>query len=123
MLHPIYRMAAVTSIVALAVWGSLLWQICPRDGRRPLIIALLLIGCFMSPAAFFGLRRPLLIGPLEPILVQPEWNFGGRAVVRNVVRLSFAPLTEEPCGACHKWHWVTLKNLAPSTRNESTAKS
>lgn len=66
MIHPIYVMAAVTSVVALAAWGTLLWQICPRDNRRPLVINLVLLGFFMSPAAYFLVRRPVLIGPLEP---------------------------------------------------------
>lgn len=96
MFHQIYIMAAVTSVVALAVWGTLLWQLCPRDKRRPLIITLLLLGFFMSPAAFFGVRRPLLIGPLEPVLKHPGWDVGGWSVVRDAVRLTFAPLTEEP---------------------------
>lgn len=25
----------------------------------------------------------------------------------------------EPCGACHKWHWVTIKNLAPLEKSET----
>ncbi|HEY2250640.1 MAG TPA: hypothetical protein VGH74_06250 [Planctomycetaceae bacterium] len=96
MFHPIYIMAAVTSVVALAVWGGLLWQICPRDDRRSSILLLLLLGFVMSPAAFYGVRVPLLIGPLEPILKQPEWGFGKWSVARDIVRISFAPLTEEP---------------------------
>jgi hypothetical protein len=96
MFHPIYVMAAVTSVVALAVWGTMLWQFCPHDSRRSSIIGLLLIGFCMSPAAFFAVRRPLLIGPLEPILAQPGWDAGGWSIARDVARLSFAPLTEEP---------------------------
>jgi hypothetical protein len=34
MFHQIYLMAAVTSVVSLAVFGSMLWQISPRDGGR-----------------------------------------------------------------------------------------
>ena len=43
MFYPIYIMAAVTSVVALAVWGGLLWQICPRDDRRSSIFFMLLL--------------------------------------------------------------------------------
>ncbi len=96
MFHQIYVMAALTSVVALAVFGTMLWQFCPRDNRRSWAFALLVIGFLMSPAAFFGIRRPLLIGPLEPILKLPGWDVGGWSVVRDAVRLSFAPLTEEP---------------------------
>jgi hypothetical protein len=96
MFHPIYIMAAVTTVVALAVWGGLLWQICPRDDRRSSILLLLLLAFVMSPAAFYGVRIPLLIGPLEPILKQPEWGVGKWSVARDIVRISFAPLTEEP---------------------------
>src|SRR5579872_6224369 len=95
MFHPIYVMAAVTSVVALAVWGTLLWQFCPNDSRRSSVIGLLLIGFCMSPAAFFAIRRPLLIWQLEPIFAQPGWEVGGWSIARDVVRLSFAPLTEE----------------------------
>ena len=95
MFHQIYIMAAVTSVVALAALGTLLWQICPPGKRRPLV-AVLVLGFFMSPAAFFAIRRTLLIWPLEPILKQPGWEVGGWSVVRDAVRLSFAPLTEEP---------------------------
>jgi hypothetical protein len=96
MIHPIYVMAAVTSAVALAAWGMLLWQICPRDSRRPLAMSLVLLGFFMSPAAFFLVRRPVLIERIEPIFRQPGWDAGGWSIVRDAVRLSFAPLTEEP---------------------------
>ncbi len=30
-----------------------------------------------------------------------------------VVGMNFGLWRYEPCGACHKWHWVTFKNLAP----------
>jgi hypothetical protein len=96
MLHQIYVMAAVTSVLALAGFGTMLWQICPRDGRRLWVLATLAIGCLMSPAAFYGVRRPLLIGPLEPVLTRPEWNDPRRSIARDVIRLAYAPLTEEP---------------------------
>ena len=95
MAHPIFVMATVTTVAALAVWGMLLWQITPH-GRRRAIATLLLLELFMSPAAFFGVRRPLLIAPLEPILTQPTWDMGDWPIVRDVLRLCFAPLTEEP---------------------------
>lgn len=96
MFHQIYIMAAVTTVVALTVFGTMLWQFCPRDDRRSWVLALLAIGLFMSPVAFYAVRQPFLIGPLEPILKQPGWNVGGWSIVRDAVRLSFAPLTEEP---------------------------
>jgi hypothetical protein len=96
MFHPIYAMAAATTVVALAVWGTLLWQLCPSDKRRPLVINMMAFGFLMSPAAYFAIRRPFLIGPLEPILSQPGWDVDGWPIVRDVVRLCFAPITEEP---------------------------
>ena len=33
-----------------------------------------------------------------------------------VLGLNFGMSRYEPCGLCHKWHWVTLKNLAPLKR-------
>lgn len=96
MFHLIYRMAAVTSIVALGVFGGMLWQLAPRDGRRRWLFVLLALGCCMSPVAFYLVRQPLLIQPLEPVLKQPDWNSGGRSLARDLIRLSFAPLTEEP---------------------------
>lgn len=96
MRHPIYIMAAVTSALALAAWGGLLWQISPKDSRRTWILALLAGGLVMSPLAFFVVRRPLLIEPLEPLFFQPGWNAGCWAIVKDVIGLCFAPLTEEP---------------------------
>lgn len=96
MSHPIYPMAAVTTVVALAVFGSMLWQICPRDSRRRSVFALLAIGFCMSPLAFYGVRRPLLVRPLEPILSQPGWDAGGWPIARDLIHLAYAPLTEEP---------------------------
>src|SRR5204862_8068495 len=95
MFHPIYVMAAATSVVALAVFGMILWQMCPRD-RRSWVLLLLVIGCFMSPAAFYGVRAPLLIWPLDPILKQPGWADRGWSMVRDLIRLAYAPLTEQP---------------------------
>jgi hypothetical protein len=121
MIHPIYVMAAVTSVVSIAVWGGLLWQISPRDDRRSPLLVLLLIGFLMSPAAFFAVRRPLLLGPLEAILTQPGWDSGGWSTVRDILRLSFAPLTEEPAKlapwlvllAAGAPLWPTRRMIAP----------
>lgn len=95
MIPPIYIMAFVTTLTALAVWGTLLWQICPANRRRP-VIGLLMLETVMSPAAFYGVRRPVLIRWLEPVLTRPDWEIGHWPVVRDLVRLCFAPLTEEP---------------------------
>lgn len=94
--HPIYIMAAVTSLVAFAAWGALLWQLAPQDRRRSSLLAMLGLGLFMSPAAFYLIRRPFLIGPLEPLLTQPGWDAGAWSILRDVIRLCYAPLTEEP---------------------------
>jgi hypothetical protein len=96
MIHPIYVMAAVTSAVALAVFGGMLWQLSPADRRRRFVFGLLLLGLCMSPLAFFAVRKPLLMKPLESLLAQPAWQAGGRSILRDLIRLSFAPLTEEP---------------------------
>lgn len=81
MIHPIYPMAALTSVVALIAFGALLRQMSPDDPRRPWIFALVMVGLAMSPAAYFALRRPLLIGPLEPILKQPKWDAEGWSII------------------------------------------
>jgi hypothetical protein len=94
--HPIYAMATVTSIIALAAFGGLLWQIGPRDGRRTWLFAMLATGCLMSPAAFYGVRVPLLIGTLDPIFKRPEWDGGGWSIARDAIKLAYAPITEEP---------------------------
>lgn len=96
MSHPIYVMAAVTTLLVLAVFGTMLWQVCPRDRRRQWVFAMLALGFLMSPAAFYGVRKPLLIGPLEPRLKGPGWDQGSRALARDLIRLAYAPLTEEP---------------------------
>lgn len=66
---------------------------------------LLAIGCFMSPAAYYGVRVPLLIGPLEPGLKQPGWDEPGWSIARDAIRLAFAPITEEPAKLLP---WVVL---------------
>jgi hypothetical protein len=95
-MKPIYVMAAVTTVVALTAWGTLFWQMCPRDRRRRFLVGLLVLGFFMSPAAFYLVRRPLLIGLLEPLLKQPAWSEGNWSIARDAIRLAYAPLTEEP---------------------------
>ena len=116
MLHPIYMIAAVTTVTALVGWGTLLRQICPA-GRRRAIVGLLLLEMSMSPAAFFGIRRPLLIGRLEPILTQPAWNVGNWPIVRDLIELCYAPLTEEPA-KLFPWLllWAAGFSLRPTRR-------
>ncbi|HEV3340801.1 MAG TPA: PrsW family glutamic-type intramembrane protease [Pirellulales bacterium] len=122
-MKPIYVMAAVTTVLALTGWGTLFWQICPRDRRRQPLVALLVAGFFMSPTAFFLFRRPLLIGPLEPVLSQPAWSNGNWSIARDAIRLSYAPLTEEPAKLL-PWFillaagcplWPTRRMVAPLT--------
>ncbi|HWB07785.1 MAG TPA: PrsW family glutamic-type intramembrane protease [Pirellulales bacterium] len=120
-MKPIYVMAAVTTALALAAWGTLFWQTCPRDRRRLSLVALLVTGFFMSPAAFFVLRRPLLSGPLEPVLKRPAWSEGNWSIVRDAIRLAYAPLTEEPAKllpwfvllAAGRPLWPTRRMIAP----------
>ena len=95
-MHPIYTMAVVTTLAMLAIWGSMLRQLSPRDGRFRLLIGMLCLGCFACPIAFFAIRRPFLIALLEPVFSQPIWEEGWRSICRDVMRLCFAPLTEEP---------------------------
>jgi hypothetical protein len=94
--HPIYIMAAVTTVLALAVFGTLLWQITPRDGRRSAVGLLLALGCVMSPAAYYLVRVPLLITLLDPVLAGPGWDAPGWSQLRDAIRLAYAPITEEP---------------------------
>lgn len=117
MVQPIYIMAGVTTIVALTVFGGMLRQICPADRRRRYVFGMVLLGLFMSPAAFVAVRRPLLLQPLEPKFRQPAWKAGGWSIVRDAIRLSFAPLTEEPAKLAP---WLLLlamgAPLAPTRR-------
>lgn len=96
MIQPIFVMAVATSVVALGAWGTLLWQMFPRDERRRSLAVMMAIGFLMSPLAFYVVRKPLFVAPLEPILKRSGWDTGGWPIVRDAVRLSFAPLTEEP---------------------------
>lgn len=121
MLHPIFPMAAVTTVVAVTVFGTMLRQICPRDARRRWVLVLSMLGCCMTPLAYYGVRRPLLIRPLEPIFAQPGWAAGGWSVARDLIRLAYAPLTEEPAKlapwlallAAGAPLWPARKMLAP----------
>lgn len=103
MIHPLYIMALVTTVAALAVWGMLLWQMSPGDERRRGLLLMVVFGVFMSPLAYWGLRQPLLLGMLEPVLNQPSWDAGIWPFVRGVIRLAYAPLTEEPAKLLPWW--------------------
>jgi hypothetical protein len=120
-MKPIYVMAAVTTVLALTAWGMLFWQVCPHDRRRRSLVMLLVMGFLMSPTAFYLFRRPLLIGPLEPVLKQPAWSEGNWSIARDAIRLSYAPLTEEPAKLL-PWFvllaagcplWPTRRMIAP----------
>src|SRR5262245_47101413 len=94
-MHPIYISATFTFTLALLAFGALLWQFTPRIYRR-YIFAVWAIGLAMSPGAFYLVRVPLLVRPLTPWLEAQTAQGGSRLVAADVVRLTFAPLTEEP---------------------------
>jgi hypothetical protein len=94
--HPIYIMAAVTTVVALVAFGALIWQLGPKDGRRWLLAGMVLLGTFMSIPAYYWVRLPLLVDPLESLLAQPAWKDEANSPLIDATKLCFAPLTEEP---------------------------
>lgn len=57
---------------------------------------MLAMGVFMCPLAYYAVRRPFIMSPLEPILTQPGWDLGIWLIFRDALRLCYAPLTEEP---------------------------
>lgn len=79
--------ALITSLVALAAWGGLLWQLTDIRDRKVVVI-LLLAALPLSPAAYYGVRLPL-IAWLQELL-------GNNSAFYQALRLFYAPLIEEP---------------------------
>lgn len=94
-MHPIYVAAVVTFLVAGLAFGALLRQFTKAPSRRYLL-AVWLIGLAMSPGAYYLVRVPLLVNPLTPWLDAQTARGGGSRLVADLVRLTFAPVTEEP---------------------------
>lgn len=83
----IYIAAVITTLLALAAVGTLLWQMTPKADRG-LMLLLLLLGLPLSISTFYGVRMPFDRW-LEPRL-------GKESGVLTAIRLCYAPLTEEP---------------------------
>jgi hypothetical protein len=83
----IYIAALITSVLALAAVGTILWQVTQRDDRG-LITLLLVASLPLSMATFYGVRKPL-----DRLLVA---RLGKDSPALTAIRLGYAPLTEEP---------------------------
>lgn len=93
----LYIAAAITSLIALCLFGMLIRQLSSPQYRWKLIW----LGCMgltLSPLAYFLVRLPL-ISIIEPALLgvtNDNSNGTVNTAVRDGVRLLYAPLTEEP---------------------------
>lgn len=96
MIHPIYTMAGVTTVFALAAFGLLLWQFSPRDHRRWMLLAMMLAGTLTSVPTYYLVRVPLLVAPRDKLLAKPDWAPFKGSLADDAIKLCFAPLTEEP---------------------------
>src|SRR5262245_17285369 len=83
----IYIAAIITSLLAFAAIGTLVWQVTPRQNRG-LALALIVLGLPLSVGTFYGLRKPL-----DRYL---EAKLGKDSSGLTALRLCYAPLTEEP---------------------------
>jgi hypothetical protein len=83
----IYVAAVITTILALVAAGTVLSQVTLREDRS-LIVLLLALALPLSPAMFYGVRKPL-----DRLL---EAQLGKHTSALTAVRLCYAPLTEEP---------------------------
>ncbi len=96
----LYIMALVTTIIALLLFGMLHRQFA-TPGLWQKIWPIFVLGLLMSPAAYFLVRLPI-INYLEPLwfATEPAETLNPSAIklpaLRDLVRLSYAPLTEEP---------------------------
>ncbi len=93
-MHQIHIAAGLTTILALLMMGSLIRQLAPRANHRSLAI-LLIAGLMMSPLAYYCLRIPVL-SFVEQTFKADDWNQPPELYWRDALRLSYAPLTEEP---------------------------
>ena len=94
----LYIAAAVTSLIAICMFGALIRQLTAQEHRWKLL-CLGCLGLFLSPLAYFLVRLPL-ISIIEPALLgvtEENPNGDASSVMRDGVRLLYAPLTEEPC--------------------------
>ena len=83
----IYIAALITSLLALAAVGTILWQVTQQQDRG-LIVLLLVLSLPLSMATYYGVRKPL-----DRFLVA---QFGKDSSVLTAIKLCYAPLTEEP---------------------------
>jgi hypothetical protein len=83
----IFIAALITSLLAAAIVGGMLWQTTMPHDRR-LILLLVLLGLPLSPLTFYLVRKPL-----DRYLAA---QLGKDSTLLIALRLSYAPLTEEP---------------------------
>jgi hypothetical protein len=119
----LYIMAFVTTVIALLLFGMLYRQFAiPGQGQK--IWPLFMLGLLMSPAAYFLVRLPI-INYLEPrwFANEPAETLSPSAVklptVRDLVRLSYAPLTEEPAKLLPWLIFLFLGAVTKPTRAEA----
>lgn len=88
--------AFVTTVLAIVLFLPIIRYLAPGS-IRPFLLFIGLLGLTMSPLAYFCVRVPLMN------LLEPDW-FGSlvpgqsdvsQIIVRDMIRLCYAPLTEE----------------------------
>jgi hypothetical protein len=105
----IYITAIITSGLALAAVGTMLWQVTQSEDRG-LILLLFALTLPLSPATFYGVRKPI-----DRYL---ESQLGKESGPLTAVRLWYAPLTEEPAKLA-----PLLVLLLPQFRGRLTSKA
>jgi hypothetical protein len=94
-MHPIYITAAVTTTIACCAFGAMLRQLSPPRYQRYLV-GVWAGGLFMSPTAYYLVREPVLLHSLTAWLDFQRAQGGWNQVASDIVRLTYAPVTEEP---------------------------
>lgn len=93
-MHAIHITAALTTALALAIFAPMLRAIVPKDVQRRFGL-LTIVGLWMSPLAYHFVRLPLKAA-LEQWLQPDAWTSPAGQLARDILLLSYAPLTEEP---------------------------
>ena len=93
----LYIAAAVTTLIALTIFGMLIRQLAPAEIRKKLLL-LACLGLTLSPLAYFLVRLPLIqfFEPIELGITESQPEGTVSETVRGAIRLLYAPLTEEP---------------------------
>ena len=119
----LHIMAFVTTVLALLLFGMLYRQFA-ISGQWQKIWPIFVLGLLMSPAAYFVVRLPI-INFVEPLwfATEPAEMLSPSAIkfpaIRDLVRLSYAPLTEEPAKLLPWLIFLFLGAVTKPTRAEA----